>query len=80
VAADGGLEKLFAGLHDPAIRAKIKVEMASDHPAEWEISFSTRRRQWSDGCGIENPDLKNLWQDHPQIALAQKKSQLDTLF
>ncbi|HET6930905.1 MAG TPA: hypothetical protein VFI45_11345, partial [Candidatus Acidoferrum sp.] len=33
--ADGGMEKLLQRLHDPAIRAKIKAEMAGDHP-NWE--------------------------------------------
>ena len=35
--ADGGPEKMLARLKDPAIRAKIKVEMASDHPDLGEL-------------------------------------------
>lgn len=34
-AADGGLDKLLERLHDPAIRARIKREMAQEHP-DWE--------------------------------------------
>jgi N-acyl-D-amino-acid deacylase len=80
-AADGGLEKLLQRLHDPAARAKIKVEMASDHP-EWEnIFFDSGGGSGVMVGGIENPDLKKFdGKTIAQIALAQKKSQLDTLF
>jgi N-acyl-D-amino-acid deacylase len=80
-AADGGLEKLLQRLHDPAMRAKIKVEMASDH-AEWEnIFFDSGGGSGVMVGGIENPDLKKFdGKTIAQIALAQKKSQLDTLF
>ena len=79
--ADGGLEKLLQRLHDPAVRAKIKVEMASDHP-EWEnIFFDSGGGSGVMVGGIENPDLKKFdGKTIAQIALAQKKSQLDTLF
>ena len=33
--ADGGQQKLLERLKDPAVRQKIKLEMASDHP-DWE--------------------------------------------
>ena len=80
-AADGGLEKLLQRLHDPAMRAKIKVEMASDH-LEWEnIFFDSGGGSGVMVGGIENPDLKKFdGKTIAQIALAQKKSQLDTLF
>ena len=79
--ADGGLEKLLQRLHDPAARARIKVEMASDHP-EWEnIFFDSGGGSGVMVGGIENPDLKKFdGKTIAQIALAQKKSQLDTLF
>lgn len=33
--ANGGVEKLLARLHDPAVRARIRREMTADHPG-WE--------------------------------------------
>ena len=79
--ADGGLEKLLQRLHDPATRAKIKVEMASDHP-EWEnIFFDSGSGSGVMVAGVQNPDLKKFdGKLISQIAVAQKKSQLDTLF
>jgi N-acyl-D-aspartate/D-glutamate deacylase len=79
--ADGGLEKLLQRLHDPATRAKIKVDMASDHP-EWEnIFFDSGNGSGVMVSGVENPDLKKFdGKTIAQIAAAQKKSQLDTLF
>jgi dihydroorotase/N-acyl-D-amino-acid deacylase len=79
--ADGGLEKLLQRLHDPAIRAKIKTEMAADHP-EWEnLFFDSGNGAGVMVSGVENPELKKFnGKTIAQIALAQKKSQLDTLF
>src|SRR5438270_5151488 len=79
--ADGGLEKLLQRLHDPATRAKIKAEMASDHP-EWEnIFFDSGSGSGVMVAGVQNPDLKKFdGKLISQIAVAQKKSQLDTLF
>jgi len=79
--ADGGLEKLLERLHDPAIRAKIKQEMAADHP-NWENLFFD-----CDGgtgvmvAGVENPELKKYnGKTIAEIAADQKKSELDALF
>ena len=79
--ADGGLEKLLQRLHDPAMRAKIKTEMASDH-LEWEnLFFDSGGGAGVMVSGVESPELKKYdGQTIAQIALAQKKSQLDTLF
>ena len=79
--ADGGLEKLLGRLHDPAIRARIKTEMAADHP-EWEnLFFDSGNGAGVMVSGVENPELKKFnGKTIAQIALAQKKSQLDTLF
>ena len=80
--ADGGLEKLLERLHDPATRAKIKAEMASDHP-NWENHLLRQRRRRA-ACmvsGVVNPELKQYdGKTIAQIAAAQKKSQLDALF
>lgn len=79
--ADGGTEKLLQRLHDPAIREKIKKEMATEHP-DWENLY-----MGSGGAsgilisGIVNPDLKRFdGQTLAQIAEAQKKDPLDALF
>ena len=79
--ADGGLEKLLQRLHDPATRAKIKQDMAADHP-EWEnIFFDSGNGSGVMVAGVTNPDLKKFdGQTIAEIALAQKKTQLDTLF
>src|SRR5437660_3627691 len=79
--ADGGMEKLLQRLHDPATRAKINAEMASDHP-EWEnIFFDSGSGSGVMVAGVQNPDLKKFdGKMIAQIAMAQKKSQLDTLF
>jgi N-acyl-D-aspartate/D-glutamate deacylase len=79
--ADGGMDKLLERLHDPATRAKIKAEMASDHP-NWEnIFFDSGGGAGVLVSGVENPDLKKFdGKTVAQIAEAQKKSQLDALF
>jgi N-acyl-D-amino-acid deacylase len=79
--ADGGMEKLLQRLHDPATRAKIKRDMAADHP-EWEnIFFDSGNGSGVMVGGITNPELKKFdGQTIVQIALAQKKTQLDALF
>jgi len=79
--AEGGSEKLQQRLHDPAIREKIKKEMATEHP-DWENLYLG-----SGGASgvlvseIVNPDLKQF-DGHTlaQIADAQKKDPLDALF
>jgi N-acyl-D-amino-acid deacylase len=79
--ADGGMEKILERLRDPKIRAKIKLEMASDHP-DWEnLYFDTGGGRGVMVAGTVNPELKKFdGETIAQIAEAQKKSQLDTLF
>jgi N-acyl-D-amino-acid deacylase len=79
--ADGGMEKLLQRLHDPAVRAKIKAEMAADHPGWENLFFDTGRGSGVMVAGVENPELKKFdGKTIAQIAEAQKKSQFDTLF
>jgi len=80
-AADGGMEKLLQRLHDPETRAKIKAEMAADHP-NWEnIYFDSGGGSGVLVSGVVNPELKKFdGKTVAQIAQAQKKSQLDALF
>src|SRR5438552_5258789 len=79
--ADGGVEKLLGRLQDLATRQRIKKEMATEHP-EWENLYLG-----SGGAagilvgGFVNPELKKYdGQTLAQIAAAQKKAPLDTLF
>jgi N-acyl-D-amino-acid deacylase len=80
-AADGGMEKLLERLQDRATRAKIKVEMATDHP-QWEnLYFDTGGASGVMVSGVENPELKKFdGKTVSQIAAAQKKEPLDALF
>jgi N-acyl-D-amino-acid deacylase len=79
--ADGGLDKALTRLRDPAIRARIKAELAEEH-AEWENLYLS-----SGGPGgvmlssVVSKDLKPLaGKTIAQIAQEQKKDPLDTLF
>jgi N-acyl-D-amino-acid deacylase len=79
--ADGGTEKLLQRLHDPAIREKIKKEMATEHP-NWEnLYLGSGGASGVLVAEIANPDLKKFdGQTIAQIAAAQKKAPLDALF
>jgi N-acyl-D-amino-acid deacylase len=79
--ADGGMDKLLQRLQDPAMRAKIKGEMAADHPTWENLFFDTGGGAGVTVSGVENPELKKFdGKTIAQIAEAQKKSQLDALF
>lgn len=79
--ADGGMQKLLERLHDPAVREKIKQEMAGDHP-NWEnLYFDSGGASGVMVSGVVNPDLKKFdGMNVAQIAAAQKKQPLDALF
>ncbi len=78
--ADGGTEKLLQRIQDPATRAKIKIEMAADHP-NWEnLFFDSNNGAGVMVSGVNNPDLKKYnGKTIAQIAKDQKKSELDAL-
>jgi dihydroorotase/N-acyl-D-amino-acid deacylase len=78
--ADGGPAKLLARLHDPAVRSRIRVEMAVSH-AEWENLYLA-----SGGAGgvmiasVFNPDLKKFeGKTVAEMAAAMHKPPLDAL-
>jgi N-acyl-D-aspartate/D-glutamate deacylase len=79
--ADGGLEKLLERLHDPAIRSKIRGEMAAEH-ADWENLY----RDCGGAAGVmisslADPKLKDLaGKTVAEVAAQQKKDPLDALF
>lgn len=79
--ADGGLDKLLERLRDPAIRARIKSELGSDHP-DWEnLYFDSGGAEGVMVASVFNKDLKQ-WTGKTiaQIAAEQKKDPLETLF
>ena len=79
--ADGGTRKLLDRLHDPAVRRRIKSEMASDH-ASWENLYLD-----SGGApgvvisGVTNPALKKYaGKTIEEVARQEGKQPLDALF
>ena len=78
--ADGGVQKLLERLKDPPIRARIKKDLAGDHP-DWENLFN----DCGGGAGIlissaENPELKHFaGKTLDEVARTWKKSPEDTL-
>jgi dihydroorotase/N-acyl-D-amino-acid deacylase len=79
-AADGGAKKLLARLKDPEVRARIKKELAGDHP-DWENLYY----DCGGGAGIllasiEKPELKQFeGKTVEDVAKVWKKSPEDTL-
>lgn len=78
--ADGGTEKLLQRIQDPATRVKIKSEMAADHP-NWEnLFFDSNNGAGVMVSGVNNPEFKKYdGKTIAQIAVLEKKSELDTL-
>jgi N-acyl-D-amino-acid deacylase len=78
--ADGGLAKLLERIKDPAIRARIKQELASEH-SDWEnLYLGSGGASGVLVSGIVNPDLKKYdGQMLAHIATTQGKDPLDTL-
>jgi N-acyl-D-amino-acid deacylase len=79
--ANGGTTKLLERLHDPAIRARIKEEMATDHP-DWEnLFFDCGGGSGVLISGVINPALKKYnGKTVAEIAEAEGKEELDALF
>jgi dihydroorotase/N-acyl-D-amino-acid deacylase len=79
-AADGGVRKLLERLKDPAIRARIKKDLAGDHP-DWENLFYD--------CGgatgvlissVQNSELKQFeGKNVEEVAKSWKRSPEDAL-
>lgn len=79
--ADGGMNQLLERLHDPQVRARIRTELASDHP-DWEnLYFDSGGPSGVMVSSVVNPDLKQYTgKTVAQIAEEQKKDPLDALF
>src|SRR5438876_1839906 len=78
--ADGGKEKLLDRIKDPATRARIKQEMATEHP-NWEnLYLGSGGASGVIVSGFVNPDLKKYdGQTLAQVAKARAKDPLDAL-
>jgi N-acyl-D-amino-acid deacylase len=76
--ADGGVPKLLDRLKDPAVRSRIKEELASEHP-NWEnLYLGSGGASGILLSGIQNPDLKQYnGKTLAQFATAQGKDPLD---
>ena len=78
--ADGGAAKLLERIKDAATRARIKQEMATEHP-NWEnLYLASGGASGVLVSGVDNPDLKQYdGQTLAQIAREQGKDPLDVL-
>jgi len=79
--ADGGLDKLLERLRDPAIRTRIKQDLAEEH-SDWEnLYLGSGGPSGVLVASVVNKDLKQ-WTGKTvaEIAAAQKKDPLDALF
>jgi len=78
--ADGGTEKLLERLKDPATRARIKQEMATEHP-NWEnLYLGSGGASGIIVSGVVNPDLKKYdGKTLAYIAKERRKEPLDAL-
>lgn len=78
--ANGGMDKLLDRLKDPAIRARIKREMAADHP-DWEnLYYDSGGASGVMISGVFDPSLQK-WDGKTvaQLAAAEHKDPLDAL-
>ena len=79
--ADGGGAKLLERLHDPNVRARIKKEMATDHP-DWEnLYFDCGGGAGILIAGVVNPEVKKYnGKTVAEMAKSENKEELDALF
>lgn len=79
--ADGGPQKLLERLRDPKIRARVKRELAADHP-DWEnLYFDCGGASGVMIASVVNAKLKQFEGKRvSEVAAAWKKAPLDTLF
>lgn len=79
--ADGGMAKLLERLRDPAVRKRIKTEMATDHP-DWEnLYFDSGGPSGVMISYAVDPGLKKYeGMTVEQVARAERKQPLDAMF
>jgi N-acyl-D-amino-acid deacylase len=79
--ANGGRAKLLERLKDPATRAKIKKEMASDHPGWENLYYDCGGAPGVMISGVFNPALKQYdGKTIAQLAKSEHKQPLDAMF
>ena len=79
--ADGGPTKLLERLRNPAVRRRIKLEMAADHPGWENLYYDSGGPSGVMISGVVNPDLKKYdGVTVAQMARAEGKQPLDALF
>jgi N-acyl-D-amino-acid deacylase len=79
--ADGGTAKLLERLRDPAIRRRIKAEMAADHPGWENLYFDSGGAAGVEISGVVNSALKKYdGQTVAEMAREEHKAPLDALF
>ena len=79
--ADGGTAKLLERLRDPAVRQRIKAEMAADHPSWENLYFDSGGAPGVMISGVVNPELKKYdGKTVAEMAAREKKDPLDALF
>src|SRR6266487_76423 len=78
--ADGGVQKLLERLKDPAIRSRIKKDLAGDHP-DWEnlyydcggasgvVIASAEKTELKQFAGKTLDDAAKIWKKSPEDAL-----------
>ncbi|HLW79907.1 MAG TPA: D-alanyl-D-alanine carboxypeptidase/D-alanyl-D-alanine-endopeptidase [Terriglobia bacterium] len=78
--ADGGPAKLLERLGDPAVRRRIKTEMASDHP-DWEnLYYDSGGAAGVEISGVFNPALQKYdGKRLAEVARLERKQPLDAL-
>ncbi len=79
--ADGGGAKLLERLRDPVVRARIKKEMATDHP-DWEnLYYDCGGGAGILLAGVVNPEFKKYnGKTVAEMAKSENKEELDALF
>jgi dihydroorotase/N-acyl-D-amino-acid deacylase len=79
--ADGGTNKLLERLREPAVRRRIKLEMAADHPGWENLYYDSGGAPGVMISGVVNPALKKYdGKTVAQLARAEGKQPLDALF
>lgn len=79
--ADGGTPKLLERLRDPAVRQRIKAEMAADHPSWENLYFDSGGAPGVMISGVVSPELKKYdGKTVAEMAASEKKDPLDALF
>jgi N-acyl-D-amino-acid deacylase len=57
---DGGLEKWIERMKDPALRKRVRKDMDTAHPADWENMFAGAGPEGIQFLSFKNPKLKPL--------------------